>query len=231
MVGTMIAAQGLGFRYSDTVPWLFENLSFSLQSGQTLALLGRNGRGKTTLLKCLAELVKPTAGTIRSDGLLGYVPQHFVTPFAYTVFDVVLMGRARHIGMFSNPSPQDRLRTAEALDLVGLSAFSQRAIGTLSGGERQLALIARALASEADILLLDEPASALDYHNQALVLSMLRRLSAQRGLTILMTTHEPTHALQIADRAVLLYGSGKVEEGGVDVMCTEGSSPNSTACR
>ncbi|MCY0093629.1 ABC transporter ATP-binding protein [Hoeflea ulvae] len=221
MVATMIAAQALGFRHSDTSPWLFENLSFSLQPGQTLALLGRNGRGKTTLLKCLAELIRPTAGTISSDGPLGYVPQHFVTPFAYSVFDVVLMGRARHIGMFSNPSAQDRLRTAEVLELVGLSAFSGRAIGTLSGGERQLALIARALASEADILLLDEPASALDFHNQALVLSMLRRLSAQRGLTILMTTHEPTHALQIADRAVFLYGSGKVEEGAIDMMCTE----------
>jgi len=152
---------------------------------------------------------------------LGYVPQHFVTPFAYSVFDVVLMGRARHIGMFSNPTAGDRRQAAEALDLVGLSAFSQRAIGTLSGGERQLVLIARALASEADILLLDEPASALDFHNQALVLSMLRRLSVQRRLTILMTTHEPTHALEIADRAILLHGSGKVEEGPINEMCTE----------
>lgn len=217
----MIAAQAVGFRYSATDAWLFDNLSFSLEPGQTLVMLGRNGRGKTTLLKCLANLVKPTTGSIQCGGILGYVPQHFVTPFAYSVFDVVLMGRARHIGMFSNPTAGDRRQAAEALDLVGLSSFSQRAIGTLSGGERQLVLIARALASEADILLLDEPASALDFHNQALVLSMLRRLSVQRRLTILMTTHEPTHALEIADRAILLHGAGKVEEGPINEMCTE----------
>jgi iron complex transport system ATP-binding protein len=131
------------------------------------------------------------------------------------------MGRARHVGLFSNPTADDRARARDALGLVGLAAFSERPIGTLSGGERQLALIARALTSEADILLLDEPASALDFHNQAILLSTLRRLSSERSLTIVMTTHEPTHALEIADRAILLHGSGQSEEGPVDSMCTD----------
>lgn len=217
----MIAAQSVGFRYGTGAAWLFRDLSFSLDRGQTLALLGRNGRGKTTLLKCLAGLVAPTTGAIRSDGTVGYVPQHFASPFAYSVADVVLMGRARHVGLFSNATTHDRRHATEALELVGLQAFANRAIGTLSGGERQLALIARALASEADILLLDEPASALDFRNQAVVLSMLRRLSLERGLTIIMTTHEPTHALEIADRAVLLHGYSRSEEGPVASMCTE----------
>ncbi|WP_292860445.1 ABC transporter ATP-binding protein [Mesorhizobium sp.] len=217
----MIEAQSLGFRYAANAPWLFCDLSFSLAPGQTLVLLGRNGRGKTTLLKCMAGLISPTAGSIRSKGIVGYVPQHFASPFAYSVFDVVLMGRARHVGLFSNATAVDRQRAAQALETVGLQAFARRSIGTLSGGERQLVLIARALASEADILLLDEPTSALDFRNQAVVLSMLRRLSTERGLTIVMTTHEPTHALEIANRAILLYGAGHNEEGPVASMCTE----------
>ncbi len=217
----MIAVHGLGFRYASTEPWLFADLSFSLDGGQTLALLGRNGRGKTTLLKCLAGLATPTAGSVGCRGIVGYVPQHFATPFSYSVFDVVLMGRARHVGLFSNPTAGDRARAREALELIGLAGLARRPIGTLSGGERQLALIARALASEADILLLDEPASALDFHNQAVMLAMLRRLSIERGLTVVMTTHEPSHALEIADRAVLLHGAGACEEGPVEQMCTE----------
>ncbi|MCZ6605215.1 MAG: ABC transporter ATP-binding protein, partial [Alphaproteobacteria bacterium] len=116
----MIAARELGFRFAPGMLWLFRNLSFSLTTGQTLALLGRNGRGKTTLLKCLANLLNPTAGVIKRGGMIGYVPQQFSTPFSYSVYDVVLMGRARHVGLFSNPSPQDHARTREALDLVGL---------------------------------------------------------------------------------------------------------------
>lgn len=217
----MIEAHALAFRHERMVPWLFENLSFSLERGGTLVLLGRNGRGKTTLLKCLAGLLTPTSGRVRCDGNIGYVPQSFAPTFAYSVFDIVLMGRARHVGLFSNPTAVDRAHATGALELVGLAAFAQRSVTTLSGGERQLVLIARALASEADILLLDEPAAALDFHNQAVILAMLRRLAAERGLTIVMTTHEPTHALEIADRAVLLYGSGHAEEGSVETMCTE----------
>ena len=217
----MIEAHAVGFRYIGNAPFLFENLSFSLDRGQTVVLLGRNGRGKTTLLKCLAGLATPTAGTIRCSGAVGYVPQQFATPFSYSVRDVVLMGRARHVGLFSNPTARDRTLAADAIDLVGLSAFADRAIGTLSGGERQLALIARALASEAEILLLDEPASALDFRNQALMLAMLKKLSTESGLTIVMTTHEPTHALEIADRAILLHGAGRCHEGSIETICTE----------
>jgi iron complex transport system ATP-binding protein len=217
----MIDVRDLGFRHSRAAPWLFSGLSFSLQQGGTLALLGRNGNGKTTLLKCLAGLLTPGAGSVRCAGTIGYVPQSFTPAFGYSVLDVVLMGRARHVGLFSNPTAMDRQQARDALDLIGLGSLSQRSVTTLSGGERQLVLIARALASEANILLLDEPASALDFHNQALMLSTLRRLALQRSLTIVMTTHEPTHALEIADRAVLLGGSGRSEEGPVETMCTE----------
>lgn len=217
----MIAVRELGFRHGATGPWLFRNLGFRLERGRTLALLGRNGRGKTTLLKCLAGLLAPVEGNIARDGAAGYVPQAFATPFPYSVFDVVLMGRARHIGLFSTPTAEDRAQARAAIAAIGLDAFVGRRIDTLSGGERQLALIARALAAQAEILLLDEPASALDFRNQAKLLALLRMLSRERGLTILMTTHDPTHALEIADRAVLLHGDGRAEEGPVDAMCTQ----------
>lgn len=217
----MIAANALGFRHPGQSAWLFRDLDFHLERGQTLALLGRNGRGKTTLLKCLAGLLTPVEGTIARDGAVGYVPQAFASPFPYSVFDVVLMGRARHIGLFSTPTAEDRARAREAIAEIGLDAFADRRIDTLSGGERQLALIARALAAQAEILLLDEPASALDFRNQAKLLALLRTLSRERGLTILMTTHDPTHALEIADRAVLLHGGGHAEEGAVAEMCAE----------
>lgn len=217
----MIEARAIGHRHEPALPWLFADLSFTLTAGQTLVLLGRNGRGKTTLLKCIAGLLAPAAGEIRSAGIIGYVPQHFAPVFSYSVLDVVVMGRARHVGLFASPSANDRIAAEAALDQLGLAQLAQRSVTTLSGGERQLVLIARALASEADILLLDEPASALDFHNQAAVLSTLRRLAAERGLTVVMTTHEPTHALEIADRAVLLHGDGVAEEGPVAEMCTE----------
>jgi iron complex transport system ATP-binding protein len=218
----VIEARSIGYRHAASAPWLFANLSFSLARGQTLVLLGRNGRGKTTLLKCIAGLLTPGAGAIDRRGIVGYVPQHFMPAFSYSVFDIVLMGRARHVGLFSNPTAADRASAQSALDQLGLSGLARRSIGTLSGGERQLVLIARALASEADVLLLDEPASALDFHNQAVLLATLQRLAVERGLTIVMTTHDPTHALQIGDRAVLLHGFGQVEEGMVGDVCTEG---------
>lgn len=217
----MIEVNSISFRHGAASDALFENLSFTLRKGQTLALLGRNGRGKTTLLKCLAGLLTPSAGSIDLQGAVGYVPQQFSAPFDYTVRDVVLMGRARHIGMFSSPSSADRQHAAAAIGLVGLDDLAGRAIGSLSGGERQLALIARALASEAEIVLLDEPAAALDFRNQALMLALLHRLARERGLTIVMTTHEPTHAIEIADRAMLLHGEGRYEEGSMSEVCTE----------
>src|SRR5690606_38190501 len=116
-----IKATDVGFRYDAAAPWLFESLSFSLPKGQTLVLLGRNGRGKTTLLKCLAGLARPSTGHIDCRGTLGYVPQQFAAPFAYSVFDVVLMGRARHVGLFSNPTAADREHARDALALLGLS--------------------------------------------------------------------------------------------------------------
>ena len=132
-------------------------------------------------MKCLAGLLAPSAGEVHRAGAIGYVPQQFVTPFAYSVRDVVVMGRARHLGMFSSPTRRDRALADEALAQLGMSTFADRAITTLSGGERQMVLMARTLASGAQIMLLDEPASALDFRNQAILLSTLRRIASEQG--------------------------------------------------
>lgn len=200
----MLRVEGLGFHFGPATSWLFRDLSFALGEGQTLALLGPNGRGKTTLLKCLAGLLRPSAGSVQRPGAIGYVSQQFVSPFAYTVRDIVVMGRARHLGIFASPTRWDRRLADEALALLGISAFAERTVTALSGGERQLVLVARALASGAALMLLDEPTASLDFRNQAILLSTLRHLAAERRLGIVMTSHDPAQALEIADRALLL---------------------------
>jgi iron complex transport system ATP-binding protein len=216
----MLAADGLGFRFGAAGPWLFRGLTFSLEPGRTLALLGPNGRGKTTLLKCLGGLLRPAEGRVRRDGSVGYVPQQFVSAFAYTVGDVVTMGRAGRLGIFQSPSREDRRIAAEALAMVGMSAFAGRTVTTLSGGERQMVVMARALASGAEVMLLDEPTAALDFRNQARLLAALRRVAAERRLTVVMTSHDPAQALEVADRALLLHGAGDHEEGPAAAMLT-----------
>lgn len=201
--------------------FIFRHLSFRLAAGQTLALLGRNGRGKTTLLRALLGLQRWTEGGARLQGNTGYVPQRAGTPFDFTVLEVVLTGRARHLGMLESPGSEDYHEVRKALDVLGMLDFEHRPIEELSGGERQLVFVARALASACDVLVLDEPTSALDFHNQDLILSILRRIREERGLTIVFASHYPQHALQLADRVLLMEGTEDHVFGTVEDVMTE----------
>ena len=202
---------GVGFAFRPG-RWLFRNVGFTVAPGEVTAVLGPNGRGKTTLLRCAAGLLRPVEGAIRGDETVGYVPQSSGTGFGFRVLDMVLMGRARHVRAYATPGQRDRSAAVAALHRVGLAELADRSVNQLSGGERQLVLIARALASDSRVLVLDEPASALDLRNQGRVLTLLREL-ADGGLAVLLTTHHPDHALHLADRAVLMLGPDDVRAG------------------
>jgi iron complex transport system ATP-binding protein len=147
------------------------------------------------------------------DGRSAFVPQLFQVTFDYSVLDMVLMGRARQVGLFSQPSVEDEEAAMTSLDRFGIAHFAQHPFHELSGGERQLVIFARALVSEAEILILDEPTSALDLKNQIVVLDWVTRLSHQDGLTVLFTTHHPHHALAVADNALLMLGGSRYAAG------------------
>lgn len=215
----MIEFDGLGFAY-DCERWLFRDVSYRLGSGEVLAVLGPNGRGKTTLLRCLVGLAEPTEGRVLAGGAIGYVPQSHRSTFAYTALDMVLMGRVRQLGPLSMPGRRDHARAVAALARVGATALANRDYPSLSGGERQLVLIARAIAADTPILVLDEPAAALDLRNQGRVLHLLRGL-ADEGNTIVLTTHHPDHALEIADSALLLGGGADVQAGPAADLLTD----------
>ncbi|TXI04091.1 MAG: ABC transporter ATP-binding protein [Rhizobium sp.] len=201
--------------------WQFRELDLDIRAGEITAILGPNGRGKSTLLRVLSGLLKPSSGGVFLNPRTGFVPQEYSGSFPYTVLDVVLMGRARHIGLFQTPRKIDVEKAIEALGLTGMTDYAQRNIEALSGGERQLVLIARALAGENAVLLLDEPASALDLRNQDIVLSLLATLADRQGLAIAFTTHQPNHAVAVADKVLLMLDRARTVFGAADDVMTE----------
>ncbi len=211
-----LEANHIGFAYTPGVPVLHD-VSLSLAAGEVLFLLGRNGSGKTTLLSCLSGIQQPTQGEVSLDGRslysyaagerarrVGLIPQLHTPAFAYSVREMVLMGRAPHLPLFGSPSAGDRAIADEALESVGLQDFRERPYTEISGGERQLTLIARGLAQKCDVLLMDEPSAHLDLSNQHRVLEMVDQL-ARQGLSFIISSHAPNNALSYADRVLLLH--------------------------
>ncbi|MDR1441677.1 MAG: ABC transporter ATP-binding protein [Bifidobacteriaceae bacterium] len=198
----MLEARGLGHRYG-AGPWLFRHLDLAVGPGEILAVLGPNARGKTTLLTCLAGLRRPKEGAVNCGDGIGYVPQSHDTGNRFAVLDMVVMGRARLVRSWSAPSGTDTQAGWEALERVGIAGLAERPYAALSGGQRQLVLIARALVCDPAVLILDEPCAALDLRNQRAVLSMTTEL-ANEGIGVIMTTHDPGHALAVASQAILM---------------------------
>jgi iron complex transport system ATP-binding protein len=220
MAEPVTSTHGAGHSY-DGRRWQFRDLDLDVAAGEIVAILGPNGRGKSTLLRTLAGLVKPQTGRIDTCPQTGFVPQDLAGNFPYSVLDVVLMGRARHVPLFRTPRASDNDKALAALAAVGMADYAGRDINALSGGERQLVLIARALAGENRLLLLDEPASALDLKNQDSVLSLMRNLADRRKLAIGFTTHQPNHALAVADRVLLMLPDGRTLFGAAETVMTE----------
>lgn len=211
---------GLGHAYRPGC-WVFRDYAAHVPKGTAFAILGPNGRGKTTLLKALLGLHQPTAGKIVVEGQTAFVPQLFQVSFDYSVLDMVLMGRARQVGLFSQPARADEEAALAALERFNLASLANHPFHELSGGQRQMVIFARALVAQADILVLDEPTSALDLRNQALILDWIARLTRDDGLTVLFTTHHPHHALAVANGALLMLGEADYASGPVDHVLTE----------
>lgn len=225
-----IELENVSFSYG-VVPTLHD-VSFSVRQGALVAVLGPNGAGKSTLFRCILRLLKPSAGTIRLCGedtaaidrrrlakLAAYIPQSSTPVFNYTVEDAVLMGTTGALSALQAPSRTERERCARALEQLGISDLAQRGIAQLSGGERQLALIARALVQDARVLIMDEPTANLDYGNQRRVMQQVRAL-ADGGYTILLSTHNPEHALHYATQVLALQNGRVIADGATADMLT-----------
>ncbi len=211
---------------------VLRGVSLSLHAGQVVALLGANGSGKSTLLRLMLGLLVPNGGTVCLDGRrlthfsrraaarrIAYVPQSHTVPFPYQVRDLVTLGRIPRTGLFRNLSLIDRAAVDAALQRLGIGHLANRPFTELSGGERQLCLIARALVQEAQIILMDEPVTGLDFGNQWRLLDLIRELAAE-GRILVTSTHYPDHALNAADRVVLLHGGRLLADGLPETVVT-----------
>jgi manganese/iron transport system ATP-binding protein len=195
-----------------------EDASLTVSGGELVGLLGPNGAGKTTLLRAVLGLAATAAGSVTATGPVGYVPQRheFAWDFPIDVAGVVLSGRTRSIGWLRRPGARDRAAADEALELAGLTELRRRPIGELSGGQRQRVLVARALAAEPRLLLLDEPFTGVDVPTQELLNKLFGRL-AEDGRGLLMTTHDLAAAARTCTRVVLLNRT-VVAEGGPELL-------------
>ncbi len=219
-----ISLHDLAFRYAADAPDVVQDITLDLPSSAVTAILGPNGSGKTTLLHLILGLLTPQRGRISLNGefhshrrasrVLGLVPQEEPPAFNLNVLETVLLGRAPYLNLLQRPSERDYATAFRALETVGMAALWDRPIPALSGGERQLVILARALTQEPDILLLDEPTSHLDVGNARRILNLMRDLRAQ-GQTVIFTTHDPNAAATTADHVVLMRQGRVLRAGAV----------------
>lgn len=214
-------------------PEVLQGISFDLYPGEILAVLGPNGAGKTTMLRCMMDMLRWTSGRSLLDGedirsmparklwsRMAYVPQAKSAASSYTVFQTVLLGRSSRIGAFSSPSAADMAAAEKVMKMLGIMDLADKPCYAVSGGELQMVLIARAMASEPEILILDEPESNLDFKNQLIVLDTISSLAAD-GVACVFNTHYPAHALQRADKSLILSKGGDSIFGRTSEVVTE----------
>ena len=213
-----LVVDSISFAYNKDQPNIFSDLSFSVKAGDALALLGRNGVGKSTLLSCLMFFNHVQQGRIYCNGvdlmsasikerakLIAFVPQLIGAEIAYTVRDYISFGATLRTGMFSSPGKEEFEKTDSIMEMLGITALRNKPCRDLSGGQRQLVAIGRALLQDTRLLLMDEPTSALDIRNQVVVLDTIDQLRAQ-GYAIVFTTHLPEQALLLNSRVGLCRG-------------------------
>lgn len=220
----ILEVKDLSFKYHNN-RLIFHDVNFNIDSGEILSILGPNGSGKSTLLNCIANLYKPLSGEILLNGgpilkmnlrhiaqIIGYVPQTHIPAYAFTVREFTVMGRTPYIGAFKMPSRTDYKIADRALEQLGVSHLKNKAYTEISGGERQLVLIARVITQQPKIILLDEPTAHLDYGNQHRTVQLIRQL-ADEGYALIMTTHNPEHAIILNGKVAILNRKGMLGIG------------------
>ncbi len=210
-----LEVENLSFSYGENK--VLKSITFTAEYGEFLSVLGPNGVGKSTLFRCMLGLLVPSSGAARMDGedisqmrpeelarRIAYIPQSHTPAFNYTVFDMVLMGTIPRLGRFASPCEPQRKQALEALEHLGIAHLKDRGYQKISGGERQLVLIARALAQQAGVLVMDEPCSSLDFGNKIRLMQTVRKL-AEEGYAVIQSTHDPDQAYLYSDKVLALY--------------------------
>ncbi|MFI3250717.1 MAG: ABC transporter ATP-binding protein [Eubacteriales bacterium] len=213
---------------------LLHDISFSVTNGEVLTILGPNGVGKTTLLRCMMGLLPWQTGTTSLDQIpmkeiphrqfwqrVSYVPQQKGSAVSFSALEMVLMGRSSRLKPFEQPAKADIEKAKEALEAVGVIHLLEKKCDRMSGGELQMVLVARALCSDPEILVMDEPESNLDFRNQLVVLETIVELSKKRNIAVIVNTHYPVHALKISDKSLILSKGGAPIYGSTNEMVTE----------
>ena len=229
----MLRAERVSFAYRANAPRVVDDVSLTIAPGDLVGILGPNGSGKTTLLKMLSGTLTPSTGTIafghrplrewkRRDlaRRIALVPQETHAPFDFTVLDIVLMGRFPHLGAFALEGPDDLAIARQALASTNTSAFTDRPFATLSGGEKQRVVIASALAQSPELLLLDEPTASLDLGHQLDVQLLLAALNRERGVTMVLSTHDLNLAAALCRHLILLRDGKVIAQGPTDEVLT-----------
>ncbi len=219
-----LAATGISYRYQKA-PAVFQGIDMTVRSPEVFCILGPNGTGKSTLLKCLAGYYAPLQGQIAIDGrspgdwgrrqlarMIAYIPQMHVPTFPFPVLDVVLMGRTAHLSYLATPGRRDMEIAMENMAFLGIVHLKDKPYTQLSGGERQLVMLAAALTQTPQMMLLDEPTAHLDFGNQHLFLEVIKKLSS-RGVGVVMTSHFPDHAFAVADRVAIMQDGTFTHQG------------------
>ena len=234
----LLRAENVSFGYRtghSTLGFELRDVSLAIPKGSLTALIGPNGGGKTTLLSLLAGVLKPRVGRVLLDGVdiatltrrqvarrIAVVPQETHPAFDYSAMEMVLMGRHPHLGAFAIEGPEDIELAGKALEATGTAALAARSYMTLSGGEKQRVIVASALAQSSDLLLLDEPTASLDLTYQLEIASLLRRLNSERGVTMVLATHDLNLAAAVCTHVVMIRGGSMLAQGAIaDVLTVE----------
>ncbi len=220
----ILECRSIGFNYRDQV--ILKDITFEVRKGRFCVILGRNGSGKTTLLHCLNRILTPASGKILVHGkplmslsrseiarAISLVPQEHIDIFPFSVMDVVVMGRSPFLKMTSSPDEADYRTAMDALKELNAQSLSDKNFNRISGGERQIVLLARALAQSTPVMLLDEPTNHLDFNNQYHLLASMKQLCRTKGISVVASMHDPNMASLFADQVIML-NNGRIMAGG-----------------